>query len=93
MVEKVLWPAYFDADLSRSEGRRVAEDLAVSEPSVEELAEAVRQVGYDAVIERDVAYSREQYEPRGRVLVKSADDATKSDLLQAVAAYVGALRD
>jgi signal recognition particle subunit SRP19 len=91
MVENVIWPAAFDADLSRSEGRRVAEDLAVSEPTVDEIAEAVGQVGYDAVIERDKTYPRET-ETRGRVLVKHAEDDSKSDLLQAVAAYVQALR-
>jgi len=91
MVENVIWPAALDADLTRSEGRRVARDLAVSDPSVDEIAQAVQQVGYDAVVERDVTYPRE-YEPRGRVVVKNADDATKSDLLGAVAAYLGALR-
>jgi len=91
MVENVIWPAALDADLTRSEGRRVAKDLAVSDPTVDEIAQAVQQVGYDAVVERDVTYPRE-YEPRGRVLVKNADDATKSDLLGAVAAYLGALR-
>jgi len=91
MVENVIWPAALDADLTRSEGRRVARDLAVSDPSVDEIAQAVQQVGYDAVVERDVTYPRE-YEPRGRVLVKNADDATKSDLLGAVAAYLGAIR-
>jgi signal recognition particle subunit SRP19 len=92
MVENVIWPAYLDAELSRSEGRRVPADLAVPEPTVDEIASAVQQVGYDAVIERDKTYPRE-YEPRGRVLVKDADDATKSDLLGAVAAYVSALRE
>jgi signal recognition particle subunit SRP19 len=91
MVENVIWPAFLDAELTRSEGRRVARDQAVSDPSVDEIAEAVGQVGYDAVIERDATYPRE-YEPRGRVLVKDADDASKSDLLGAVAAYVQALR-
>ena len=91
MVENVLWPAEFDAELTRSEGRRVSSDLAVPEPTVDEIAEAVQQVGYDAVIERDKQYPRE-YKPRGRVLVKDADDAGKSDLLGAVAAYLGALR-
>ncbi|RNJ26899.1 signal recognition particle subunit SRP19 [Halosegnis longus] len=91
MVENVLWPAQFDADLTRSEGRRVPQDLAVAAPTVDEIAEAVQQVGYDAVIERDVQYPRE-YEPRGRVLVKDADDASKGDLLGAVAAYLGAIR-
>jgi len=91
MVENVIWPAYLDATLSRAEGRRVPEELAVPEPTVEEIAQAVQQVGYDAVIERDMTYPRE-YEPRGRVLVKDADDAQKSDLLQATAAYLEAIR-
>ncbi|WP_435197262.1 signal recognition particle subunit SRP19 [Natronomonas sp. EA1] len=91
MVENVLWPAHFDAELSRSEGRRVPLDLAVPEPTVDEIAKAVQQVGYDATIEREMTYPRE-YEPRGRVLVQNADDATKSDLLGAVAAYINALR-
>jgi len=92
MVENVIWPAALDAELTRSEGRRVSADLAVENPTVEEIAQAVQQVGYDAVIEREKTYPRE-YEPRGRVLVKDADDATKSDLLGAVAAYVAALRE
>jgi signal recognition particle subunit SRP19 len=91
MVENVIWPAFLDADLSRSEGRRVSLDLAVTEPTVDEIAKAVQQVGYDAKIERDKQYSRE-WEPRGRVLVKDADDATKTDLLQAVAAYMEVIR-
>ncbi|MFC5969837.1 signal recognition particle subunit SRP19 [Halomarina salina] len=91
MVENVIWPAALDANLSRAEGRRVSLDLAVPDPTVEEIAKAVQQVGYDAVVEREKRYPRE-YETRGRVLVQNADDAGKSDLLQAVAAYVGALR-
>ncbi|MFB6310187.1 MAG: signal recognition particle subunit SRP19 [Salinirussus sp.] len=91
MVENVIWPAFLDANLSRGEGRRVALEQAVSDPSVDEIAEAVRQVGYDAVVERNKTYPRE-YEARGRVLVQDADDATKSDLLGAVAAYLQALR-
>ncbi len=92
MVENVIWPAYLDAECARSEGRRVPEGLAVPSPTVDEIASAVQQVGYDAVIERDKTYPRE-YEPRGRVVVKGADDASKSDLLGAVAAYVAALRE
>ncbi|SEH40550.1 signal recognition particle, subunit SRP19 (srp19) [Halopenitus malekzadehii] len=92
MVENVIYPAYLDAELSRSEGRRVAAEEALSNPTVDEIAQAVQQIGYDAVIERDVTYSRE-YEPRGRVLAQGTEDTTKNDLVQAVAAYAGLLRD
>jgi signal recognition particle subunit SRP19 len=92
MVENVIWPAYLDAGLSRSDGRRVPAELAVEDPTVDEIARAVQQVGYDAVIEREKRYPRE-YDTRGRVLVRNADDAGKADLLGAVAAYVTALRE
>lgn len=92
MVENVLWPAYFDANLTRSEGRRIAQELAVEEPHVDELAHAVEQVGYEAVIERTVSYPRTPHQPSGRVLVKDADDAGKGDLVQAVGAYLQAIR-
>jgi len=91
MVENVIWPAFLDADCSRGEGRRVSQELAVSDPSVDEIAKAVQQVGYDAVIEREKSYPRE-YEARGRVLVKGADDASKTDLLGAVSAYLEVIR-
>ncbi len=93
MVENEIYPAYLDAELTRSEGRRVPEGMAVPEPTVDEIAKAVQQVGYDAVIERDKAYSREHWRTRGRVLVKHADEESKTDIVQAVAAYVTAIRD
>ncbi len=93
MVENVIWPAYLDAELSRKEGRRVPEGLAVPEPTVDEIAQAVQQVGYDATIEREKAYSREPWARRGRVVVRGAEDSTKNDLVQAVAAYVAAIRE
>ena len=92
MVENVVYPAYFDAELSRSEGRRVPTDLAIEAPTVDEIAKAVQQVGYDAVIERDATYPRE-FDPRGYVAVKGTEDTAKNDLVQAVAAYLGVLRE
>jgi len=93
MPDKVLWVAYFDATLSRDEGRRVPEDLAIEEPTVDEIASAVQQVGYDAVIEREVAYPREPWHARGRVIVKDADEESKNDIVQAVGAFLQVIRD
>lgn len=93
MAENVIWPAYLDARLSRSEGRRVPRELAVEEPTVEEIAASVEQIGYEADIERERAYSRRHWENSGRVVVHDADDSTKHDLVQAVAAYVSAMRE
>jgi len=93
MVENVIWPAYLDVERSRAEGRRVPLDVAVPDPSLDEIAEAVGQVGYDAVVERSVTYPRVAHEESGRVIVQDADDSSKNDIVQAVAAYVSAMRE
>lgn len=93
MPDTILWPAYFDADKSRGEGRRVPLDLAVDGPTVDEMAKAVQQVGYDAVIERDLAYPRQPWARTGRVVVKGTDEEAKNDVVQAVGAYLGVLRE
>lgn len=93
MVENVIWPAYLDIERSRAEGRRVPLDVAVSAPALDEIAQAAGQVGYDTVVEREVAYPREPHTESGRVLVKDADDSSKNDIVQAVAAYVSAMRE
>jgi signal recognition particle subunit SRP19 len=93
MVENVIWPEYLDSERSRSEGRRVPLDVAVPGPSLEEIAQAVGQVGYDAVVEREVSYPRTPHEESGRVIVRDADDSSKNDIIQAVAAYVSAMRE
>ena len=41
----VLWTDYFNSSLSRANGRRVSLDRSVKDPTVEELAEAVRRFG------------------------------------------------
>lgn len=91
MVENVIWPAYLDAERTRSAGRRVPLDQAVVEPTVEEIAAAVEQIGYDAEVEFEATYPQE-FESRGRVIVRDVDDS-KNDLIQAIAAYLGAMRE
>lgn len=93
MPDTILWPAYFDTTMTRGDGRRVPLDMAVDTPTVDEIASAVQQVGYDAVIERDKTYPRRPWEARGRVVVKGADDEAKNDVVQAVGAYLGVIRE
>lgn len=91
-VENIVWPRYLNASITRSDGRRVSLQDAIEDPEVDEIAEAVQQIGYDAVIEHDVAHPRE-WGTSGRVIVKGADDSSKNDLVQAVAAYIHLLRE
>lgn len=79
----VLWPRYFQARLTRSEGRRVPEDLAVEEPDVEALADAVESLGHEIDVDPDARHPKRPWTASGRVVVAGVDD--KEALLREVA--------
>lgn len=42
----VIWVDYFNSGLSREDGRRVPHNMAVRNPSLQELEEAAKRAGY-----------------------------------------------
>lgn len=92
MTDMIIWPAYLDSEKTRSEGRRIPLENCVSDPSPKEIARAVKQIGYNPVVESDKKYPRSWWEPEGRVRVREVDD-TKQDMLRAVAAYLQMMRE
>ncbi len=68
----VLWPEYFDNSLSKKEGRRVSRKLAISAPTVEDIAKAAKKLKLNPKIERNKAYPGRWWQKTGRVLVRRA---------------------
>lgn len=79
----VLYPAYFELKISRSEGRMVAKKNAVEGPSTQMIYEAVKSLGLDCILELEKSYPRFWYKANGRVLVEPK--LKKLDLIEKVA--------
>lgn len=79
----MLWPIYFDADRSRSGGRKVPLHLAVKGVTAEALLKAARAAGYDAVLDPSAKHPASWFESSGRVLVRTSE--RKSAVLKRVA--------
>tara|TARA_B110000263_G_C15268976_1_gene492495 strand:- start:403 stop:702 length:300 start_codon:yes stop_codon:yes gene_type:complete len=93
MVDRLIYPAYLDSMKTRREGRRVAKKIAVESPTMAEIELAVKKIGYIPEIENEKSYPRQAWERTGRVRVKNSNDSAKNDIVQAVAAYVRAIRN
>lgn len=65
----VLWPRYFDRALSRAEGRRVKDALAVKDPDAKWVEVAAKRAGFDPQVEEKAVHPALPYERVGRVLV------------------------
>ena len=86
----IIWPIYFDAARSRSEGRMVSLQDAVNEPNLEMIITASLKSGLQPEIEREKKHPKtwHQEEAFGRILV--AKKGPKSALLKRIAAAMKA---
>lgn len=66
-----LYPLYFDANRTRSQGRRVGQEFAVQNPLAREIVDAVQLLGLDTVFEPGKLHPKDWSNPgRVRVLIK-----------------------
>jgi len=64
-----LWPAYFDASLSRGQGRRVPKEKAVRDPTAEAVEKAAQRLGLNPTVEPGTAYSKQPWRRTGLIQV------------------------
>ncbi|RLF68514.1 MAG: signal recognition particle protein Srp19 [Thermoplasmata archaeon] len=79
----VLYPEYFDRNLSRKEGRRTPLKLSVPSPDARALFDAAGALGLDPILENERHYPRTWYMRRGRVLVEKK--GSKCSIIRMVA--------
>lgn len=87
----VLWPVYFDRRATRKQGRRVARDLAVPNPRLDEVMRAARKGGLEAEKEEKAAYPGRWWQKEGRLWVKPVK--SKTEIIRTVAQHLAKSRE
>jgi signal recognition particle subunit SRP19 len=81
---RVIYPEYFNKNLSWSQGRRVPKRIAYDDPEVKRVAMAAQKLGYEEVfLDSKKHYSKTWYEGNGRVLISKV--GSKEEQLRAIA--------
>ena len=84
----IIWPVYFDAAKSKTDGRRVPKNLAVNSPKILEIKEAAETLGLKNEINPTAGYPRtpwaktgmlsiEKKEPKEQIVLKLAKQLIK----------------
>lgn len=69
----IIWPAYFDSNKTRKEGRRVPENLAVQHPKILEIQEAAQKLGLKHEVIADKGYPKTPWQKSGMLLVEKKE--------------------
>jgi len=86
----ILWVDYFNKSLKRRHGRRVKRDQAISDPTVQDLAEAAKAAGLefsDQETNIEARFPRRSYVKSGSgyIMVAKKEGVKKSQMIDAVA--------
>jgi len=73
----ILWPVYFDSEISWSKGRRVPKTTAIRAPKTDDIVKAAVSLGLKAELQPNVAHPHYPFIRSGYVLVESKDSKEK----------------
>jgi len=79
----IIWSAYFDANKTRMEGRRVAKNLAVPAPKIVEIEEAATNLGLEHELVPDKGYPKTPWSKQGMLLIEKK--ASKEQIIRGLA--------
>lgn len=77
----IVWPAYFEKDLTRMQGRRIPSNLAASNVTLKILETAAESSGFEYETEPDKEYPRGFSEHKGYLLVSNPERHKKKRVL------------
>ena len=66
----IIWSAYFDANKTRMEGRRIAKNMAVPAPKIVEIEEAATKLGLEPELISNKGYPKTPWSKAGMLLVE-----------------------
>ena len=85
-----IWPQYINKNLSLSEGRKISKEDSVKDPTLNDIERALKRLGLQYSVQKDVAYPGKWYEKSGRILVEW--EGTKLELLREVSLEIKSMR-
>ena len=78
----IIWPAYFEKNFTRAEGRRIPRNLAAENVSIDILREAAESTGIEYVVEGGKLYPRTSSRTKdGYLLIKDTSGHKKKRIL------------
>ncbi|MCS7373373.1 MAG: signal recognition particle subunit SRP19/SEC65 family protein [archaeon GB-1867-097] len=86
----IIWPIYFNLKVSRRKGRKVPRGIAVEDPKLEEISEALKKLKLKFIVEEEKAYPRMWWREKGRIIVEKMN--SKSKMLKEIAKIIKNIR-
>ena len=73
----IIWPIYFDKNISRDNGRRISMKCAIDKPDIEKISKILRSLGISHDIEKNTSHPFRPWKRDGRIIINKIVDKNK----------------
>ena len=77
----IFWPAYFDQNCSRSQGRKLPSKLAAPDVTLKLLEKAAESAGFEYEVEPEKRYPKNWIEAKGYIVIANDEGHKKKRLM------------
>jgi signal recognition particle subunit SRP19 len=88
--KSIIWPAYIDATLTRKYGRRIPKDMAVPNPTIEEMEAAAKELKMKYTVEKGKKYPKTWFKSEGRIIIE--ETGRKTEIIKKLALTISKMR-
>lgn len=85
-----MWTSYFDSTKTRTDGRRVSKNLAISSPKIEELQRAAKRLGLQPEVNLDACHPSFPWKNTGYIIFPKTE--SKTEAMKKIAKELSILR-
>ncbi|TFH10069.1 MAG: signal recognition particle protein Srp19 [Candidatus Thorarchaeota archaeon] len=77
----IFWPAYFDQNITRSQGRKLPSKLSAPDVTLDLLEKAAESAGLEYELEPEKRYPKDWMEPKGYIIITNDEGHKKKRLM------------
>lgn len=77
----IFWPAYFDQNISRSQGRKLPSKLSAPDVTLDILEKAAESAGLEYEVEPEKRYPKDGSEAKGYIVIANDEGHKKKRLM------------
>jgi signal recognition particle subunit SRP19 len=82
----IIWPIYFDKNISRSKGRKIEKKYSIDKPDIEKIAKSAKSLGLNPIIEKNASHPSKHWKKDGRIIIDKKN--VKSKIIHQIGKYL-----
>ena len=73
----IIYPIYFDKNITRNNGRRISKKYAIDNPDIEKISKVLKSLGLSFEVDKNSSHPLRSWKKEGRIIITKNTNKNK----------------